>query len=1129
MTATTSPTGSPRSIRVTVLLLFVASGFCGLVYEVVWVRSLMTVFGVSAYAISTVLASFMGGIALGSFLVGRYIDRHPRPLLVYAALEVGIAAYALAVPLLFRLADESLRLAYGILPSGSYGLLALVRVVLAFAILVVPTTLMGATLPVLSKFFVERLDHVGREMGRLYFLNTMGAVAGCAAAGFLLIPRLGLLRSTWVAAALNGIIALVAFTLQRATSAGAVAGAPLPRNRKPSNAEEGAAGAERRRRLDARTRVVVAIAATGICALGFEVIWSRLLVLVFGSTVYSFSVMLSVFLLGLALGSALFSRVADRSARAHTWLAFLMIGVAFVVLAEIAVLDQLPLLFLSLLRVAGLTDANLMLIKLALSGLVLLPAALLFGGTLPLASRIYTDSLPHAGEQIGKLYAMNTLGSIAGSLLGGFVLLRLLGTRGSLIAVAAIALAVGGTTLIVRFPGTRRRTAAAAIAAVVFVAALAFLPSQNRILLAAGTWFNPAYYVSGARLDPAPVLRQTVNLFYAEGVNDTVIVNESPTERSFSLSGKILATDAWEDRLSLELLGHLPALVHPGKPDRALNVGLGTGATVGALASHGMSRVEVVELEPRVVEALHLFAHANRNVQANPNVKILIADGRNLLSLRPDKYDIISSDPFDVYMTGAANLYTLEFFRLARNRLEPHGIMTQWIGLAEMQAGDFLSVLATFRNVFPNFTVWFSGTSVVLIGSQERLLLDLDVLRARIAASDASEELAALGIRDPEDVVALLVGDEESLGPLARDSRLSTDDDPFIEYGAARRIFRHSAADSLNLIADHYISDESLLSRVVTRSGSPDRERILALSRARREGLRGTADVVSGRMDDGIAKLRGAVSVSRDPFLADCLVSAMENRSKAAQSAGLLSDATRWLESAHELTPDSVSVLTNLSYLYYMQARFDEARPLIERAYALRPRIPEVVFRLGLVRDQAGDASAGALFRQAVEDAPENATFLAVYAEFLERGGQLDQAESLFRRAAELAPGRVEIRESVAGILAARGRVAEAESECRQVTAELRDSSPCRLILGRALLGRGDLSGAERELLAARGLANGAPEIDFELARVWQRMGRSDEAWRALASSLARGGSALREAAERDPELAKLLSLPGAR
>ncbi len=412
------------SERFLVLVLYFLSGACGLVYEVVWMRRLSLTFGITVFATSTVLAVFMAGLALGSWLVGRRIDRSPNPVRVYAWLEIGIGLYALAVPAIFSALEPAYVVAANLL-EGQFLLFNLVRGLLAFAALLLPTTLMGGTVPAIGRYLVERSGAVGWNVGLLYALNTFGAVVGCVAAGFWLVPALGMSRTTLVAAATNvaiGAVLLAARVGDRRVAAVA-----------PARGD----GAE-----PVSSRIVllagIVFAVSGFSALAYEVVWTRVLVVHVHNTTYAFSVMLAVFLAGLALGDALLVPLYDRLRRPLLWLGTVevLIGLSVVVAAAAYV----PL-HAEHVAVASWESALGLMIRRA--GLVLLPGALLFGMTFPLTARVVCLEAGRVGRALGMTYAANTMGAIGGSLAGGFLLVPFLGLHGTLVLLSALNIGLG--------------------------------------------------------------------------------------------------------------------------------------------------------------------------------------------------------------------------------------------------------------------------------------------------------------------------------------------------------------------------------------------------------------------------------------------------------------------------------------------------------------------------------------------------------------------------------------------------------------------------------------------------------------------------------------------------------------
>lgn len=1110
------------TLRRSVVLLFLASGFSGLVYQVAWVRLLTPVFGVSAFAISTVLAAFMGGLALGSYVFGRFIDHRRDPLRVYALLECGIGAYALLIPALFSVTNAVVRLVYHSAGEASPVVFGLFRACIAFLILVVPTTLMGATLPVLCKYFIESLDRVGRETGKLYFINTLGAVVGCVSAGFVLIPRFGLHVSIGIAAAINLLVGLVAYLIHRRARPMEISNAPVPKTDVLSSAPAA--------RLSASLRwIVVAFGLSGMTALILEVLWTRVLVLIFGSTVYSFAAMLSVFLLGIALGGAVFGKIADRVRSPYRLFGVLQATIALIVLAEAATINYLPGLFLRLLVATGVQDSSLTLIKFVISFAILFPMTFLFGGTFPVVSKVFTDSLRKTGREIGFIYSMNTLGAIVGSLLGGFAIVPLVGIRHGLVVAAWVTLASGVVNLLIREAKERPRPLLAATFVATCIAGTLLLPVWNAALLAIPVWFQPEEYIGrDGKVDLDEVVRETKNLFYAEGLNDTIIVNENPTERILSINGKIIASTNWEDMLSLKMLGHLPVLIHPGKPRTALNIGLGIGGTVSGLASYDLQKVYGAELERKVVEANPLFAAVNGRILDNPQFQIVVVDGRNFMSLSDRTYDIIVSDPYDPFMTGAGILNSREHFELGRSRLNPDGILVQWVPLYQTSDLEYRSLLKTFASVFPHSTFWFAGKSVILVGSERRLVLDPGVLRARMAQPRAASDLKRLGMDTPERLLSFLLADERSFASYLANAPLNTDAFPFVEYASAWSILKKTTGSNFRAMREHFLPPDDVAGYA---AASADGTRALdvplarSLVEANRQGINGMVDYLDGRLEAAFRELTEAVARSRDPYLAAWLANMHERQGQATQTAGDAPNAMAHYEAAIRLSPDRLIGLANLGYLKLLAGDVVEARTLLERAYALFPTSAAIEMRLAAVCDAQGeDGRAQELLRSAVTHRPDLAMPLSMLALHHLNADDVVTAERLFRASLLKDPTDISAKEGLAQALLGQGRLDDSEKTCLALVNQYPERTTCRIFLGLIDVKRGDLPGAKAEFLSAIQANAAESEPYYQLARVEIAQGDRDGATRSLRRAIEVGGKAYSERASADGELRSLVS-----
>lgn len=758
--------GRDRLWLLTLLAVFVITGASGLIYQVVWVRMLALVFGVTAYAISTVLSSFFAGLALGSFLSGRISDRLRSPLRAYAAAEILVAAFGLLTPAAFALARLLYLAIHDALPD-SLAALTLVRFVLAFGLLLLPTTLMGATLPLVVRAGAQRTERIARNLSLLYAANTFGAMAGAYAAGFELIGRYGLRGSLLIAAAGNVIAALAALALAGRSPA------PGPPATDPTTQESGNVDVSRPltppphvgeggRGTRSATVALVVFGVSGAVSLAYEVVWARLLAMFFDASTYGFTAMLTMVLFGIGLGSWLISPVIGR--RWNWMLVFAAIEAAVGLLGLLA----LPLLthLIPLAERLGLyTDPGALgqfsVRFMAFAAfLVVAPPMLLLGASFPVAARVVGVE-GGVGRRIGGVYAVNVFGGIIGALAGGFLLVPYLGARASLLLLACVNLALA-VALVWGAVGKLRPVVAPGLAAFA-IAVIGIITAPD---LLTGIFRD--------RFAGQDVI------WVDEGLENTVAITDSRTtdERKMYINGQPQATTFAAVTNFHKLIGHLPVLLH-ADPRRALVIGLGGGATGGALAAHSGVEVDLVELSSAVVGAAPLFASVNGDVLERPNVALHVDDGRNFLLVTDQRYDVITADIIRPNHAGAGNLYSREYYQLARERLAEGGIMLQW--LEQLSEEQYRLLMRSFVEVFPYVTLWANGS--LLAGSNQPLSLDRATLAQRLADPPARASLAAIGLNTPDDVLNLYTGNRaEALRYVAGERRMVSDNHPYVEF-----------------------------------------------------------------------------------------------------------------------------------------------------------------------------------------------------------------------------------------------------------------------------------------------------------------------------------------------------------
>lgn len=777
------------ALRVAVLLF--GTGFCALVYQAAWLRMLREVFGASTAASAAVLAIFMGGLGFGGLLLGPRADRRRSPLGFYGFLEIGVAVAAGLSPWLVELVQKAY---IGLGGSASLGLPGgtAVRLMLAALVLGVPTFLMGGTLPAASRAAERSSDQGRRVVGLLYALNTLGAVAGALLTTFWAVEALGVRKTVWAAAFLNLLIGLVARLQARALEP------------EETPVEEPAGGTEK-----AAGGWIVAVAAgvVGFAFLLMELVWYRMLAPLLGGSSYTFGLILAVALLGIGLGGLLYA--AGPALRRPT-------------LAAFAGTCALEALFLALPFAAGdrvaavaamlrpLGDAGFLPVVLgwsAVTAFVVLPAALVSGYQFPLLVALLGRGRERVGREIGVTYAANTVGAIAGSIAGGFGLLPLLTAPGvwRLVVVLLLLLAVAAVVAGVR-RGAPLRSGAFPLA----TAAVGLL-----LLSAEGpTAFWRHSPIGAGRVDtqswnsPNDVrayqeLRRGGVAWEADGVESSVALYVSD-EIAFLVNGKADGS-ARSDAPTQVMSGLVGALLHPA-PRRALVIGLGTGSTAGWLAAvPSLERVDVVELEPAVVEVARACAPVNRDVLRNPKVRLVIGDGRELLLTTGERYDVIFSEPSNPYRAGVASLFTEDFYRAVRQRLRPGGLFLQWLQGYELDAQVVGLVYGTLGSVFPSVETWeIQAGDLLLAASAEPLSHDAARIRARAAQEPYRTALARVwGVEGAEGFYAGYLASPAFARTLREreDLWLNTDDHPVLEFGFARNLGRQGLFRAEDLTA----------------------------------------------------------------------------------------------------------------------------------------------------------------------------------------------------------------------------------------------------------------------------------------------------------------------------------------
>jgi spermidine synthase len=979
-------TAAPRRLLAGVVACFFLSGATGLVYEVLWICMLGLVFGHTVFAVTTVLTAFMAGLGLGSWLFGRIADRQARPLRLYGLLEIGVGLFCLLVPVLLPLVEMIYRaLARGL--GLSFFAFSLAQFVLILALFLPPTTLMGATLPILSRVFATDARSLGRRVGLLYALNTFGAVVGTALAGYVLLPGLGMRATLLLAAAVNLVVGTLIVLADRRLVAAVPAvepSVPLEIVAEPSGATA--------------PLVTVGLAVAGAASMIYEVAWTRALSLVIGSSTYAFTAMLPAFLLGLALGSALFSRFFGARALGPVAFGAVQLGVGLAALGILPVFERLPDVVVRALAVS-LAPGFVLLVEVALAVAAMLAPTLLIGAGFPCAVQVAARGPARIGSDVGRLYAMNTLGAIVGTVVAGFGLVPLVGAQGAVKIAIALNLALGLAMLL----ATRRAVArwqwlAAVTPAVVIVAGLMRVPAWNPAVMAAGAAVYARQYQRFAgQGGVAQAAADTRLLFYRDGLTATVSVHREGPTTFLRVNGKTDASNGVDMHMQL-MLGHLPLLLHPDARS-VLVIGLGSGVTVGAVAAHPVTRVDAVEIEPAVVQAAEFFRAENRDALRDPRVHLVLGDARNVMLASDRRWDVIVSEPSNPWIGGVATLFSEEFYALARSRLAPSGLMVQWIDGYAIRPEDLKMIVKTFRTAFPATTVWHAHgiADFILVGSAEARPLDLGRVQAAWSASPAlRQDFARLGFRVPWVFLADFLLAEPDAARLTLGADLNTDDLLPLEFSAPCSLHRDTASTNYRMMRAFRTRQWPLLAGGAEQLDTPDahfelgaaylRKDLLAEAAAQFERALARAPahvpsllaLVLPRLDQPVRAVETLqAAIRHDPRnaeaharlahvwqaqqLVDRALEAMTAAVRLApdepaypvQRAGLLVQRGRALEAVEDyLTarphrPRDAALLDGLAGAYTRLGRGPDALAALEEAVAAQPDDGALLHRLG--------------------------------------------------------------------------------------------------------------------------------------------------------------------------------------
>ncbi len=1020
-----------KTIYFVVFVLFFFSGMAGLIYQIIWTRMLVLIFGNTMLATSTVLSAYMAGLAAGSYVFGKYVDKRPRGLIrLYGLLEAGVGIFALIFPLLLTVVGPFYTSLYQSL-AGNLLVLNFIRFIICFILIVVPTFLMGATLPVLLKRFVKGTQTIGRHVGLLYGLNTAGAVAGSVICGFLFLRTLGMRLSTIVAVAVNFSIALLAWSLGK-EKPGPVEPGKTPNTPVTGNQEDQVDQKETAPQTYSSTTikmVLLGIGISGFCALAYEVFWTRMLNLFFHNTVYSFTTILATFLTGIAIGSLVYWKFLSRISQKVLLFVFMEVGIG--VLAYIT-----PFIFNWLYDPLFSKSAEIFTILKA--GVIMIGPTFLMGIALPLAVQICQRGPQHEGDSVGTVYAVNTVGSILGAFAAGFLLMPNLGIQKSIAATVSFNI-LAGLLALISLANKRTRWVYGTVLAAILV--VGFLAAPTTI-------FRGLYQKkeSSAAID-----------YYKEGKIANVVVYDFYKNgyKDLYLNGiEEASSRLWHVQL-FKMLSALPVAVHPD-PDDALMVAFGAGMSAGACIDL-VNHFECAELNPDIFEEANFFKKENRDVIHNPKLNVVFNDGRNYLLLIPKKYSLIISDATNPLTFDSWTLYTREFYELCKQKLKPGGVFCQWVPIP-LPNDAIKVILKTFKSVYPHASFWviYGSSQCLMLGTPERLQIDVQELSKRLPRILQTSGLTEYDVTTIDKFLSFfLLGEDELEKYLQGFDKINTDDLPNAQFhrgvinqeGIQTSLEMLKYQDTIlpyltNLGEDKSRLEASLknylpLSRLLTMGYLNDSnyEYRKAEVYAENVGLAGDQNV--------------SCMLGYDPKRKEYFIQRVKQHPEDANGhnslgyilwrEGDLEAAIAELEKAVALKPDFVNAHINLARVYVDASRFDQAvekflsiadmnptydilntTPIeLRLIHLLRKQKyhsddPNLYMNLGNTYQEAGELlKALFAFRTAANLAKTSPAALSALAQLYESVDLLDKAQEIFDLLGAAFPGDINLQAKI--------------------------------------------------------------------------------------------------------------------
>lgn len=996
----------------------------GLVYEVVWTKLLTLTIGSTIYSITTVLVAFMGGLALGSFVAGKYEGRIKNTLRTYGLLEIAIGLYALSVPLLVKAIVPIFSFLYNNYYHDQFYVFSLIRFAICALLLLVPTTLMGATLPILTSHFVRRGGLFARGLSVLYALNTFGAFMGTMVAGFILIPILGL-KATILAGALTNIgigILVIAISKFRQSQGSVAEEAEQPSEKVEEISEEsdGRAATHPTEKLSSLRMwaILSCYGVSGFAAMVYQITWTRVLALSLGSSVYAFTMILSTFIAGLAFGAVVSGRVADKIKMPIFTFGVLEALVGGAAQAIVPLFGILPLIATGIFLKYSHFYSTLMVIEFfTIFGIVIIPTFLM-GAIFPVVARIYRDNRAGIGKAVGVVYASNTVGAIFGSFVGGFVFIPFLHLENSIAAASFMNFTAAAVLILLsEWRSIKPRLACAFLMIVIALSSVTLIPPWDKKVLTLGPFiYSPIYkkfYEKGFRQFKATLSELSELLMYEDSVDVTISVHRMNGILYLKVNGKTDASDS-TDMSTQILCAQLPILI-ARDPKDVLVIGLASGVTLGSVLRHPVRSVDVVELSPAMKKAYKFFEHLNYKGLDDDRTNFFIGDGRSHLAFTDKTYDVIISEPSNPWISGQGNLFTYDFFESAKSKLRPGGVLLVWVQGYSMSLDNFKIVSKTLAEVFPKVIVWEptgTGADYLFTAINDSSWEGIDYRRfsERANIPEARKNLESIDMMGPEYLVAGAIFDEQTIKNWPGKEVLHTDDNLLLEYNAPKTLYE----DSMIPIMKQLISSrkDPLDFLIPSTASTEELAKIRKALRAQQHLMNGLIYMNMGPQGYARSKQELIAAIALHPSYTDAKIKLSELEFKDALEA---LENQRWLEAYNvcnriiALVPEKGEAWHCRGVSSLMQNRPQLANGDFKKSIELGFKDHSVYYSYGTTFLLLGEAEkAIKAFEASLKLSPEFPDSYNGIGIALQKIGEIDKARDAFLKAVALKPDYVE-------------------------------------------------------------------------------------------------------------------------